>query len=187
LLTEGGYKPLSQIEYWNAKRAYVSEDDIIQKTCPDSFVEPYVKKRLAIIEDFKYLVLDKIWEGIPTLLKKLSQAHTLYMVTTRNRRDMLMKELEYFNLVSYFNAVFSKDNNEGNWRVKYQLIKNTICRPTDAVIIGDTEDDINTGKALGITTCAVTCGIRDEEHVAEMGADFILPNSLEVLTILPLV
>jgi phosphoglycolate phosphatase len=173
LLREGGHCPLTKEEYWDYKRKRVSESEIVNKTCPASFIESYISKRPALIEDFNYLMMDRLQEGVVEVLESWSRWHDLHIVTLRNNRATLMKQLGYFEIRKYFSYVHSIDGNDGTWEVKYRLLKNEVNDPKECIIIGDTEMDIKAGKALCIKTAAVTCGIRTEEGLAFAEPDFI--------------
>lgn len=49
-----------------------------------------------------------------------------------------------------------------------------------ALIIGDGENDVLAGKAAGITTCAVTYGIRPAEKLLPLQPDFVIHNFSEL-------
>lgn len=49
-----------------------------------------------------------------------------------------------------------------------------------AMIIGDGENDVLAGKAAGITTCAVTYGIRPAEKLLPLQPDFVIHNFSEL-------
>lgn len=51
---------------------------------------------------------------------------------------------------------------------------------TGAMIIGDGENDVLAGKAAGITTCAVTYGIRPAEKLLPLQPDFVIHNFSEL-------
>ena len=54
---------------------------------------------------------------------------------------------------------------------------------SDAVIVGDSHVDIETGKNAGILTCGVTYGFRPKEELVKSGADFIIDRPEELLRI----
>jgi phosphoglycolate phosphatase len=54
--------------------------------------------------------------------------------------------------------------------------------PSQAVIIGDSENDILTGKAAGIATCAVTYGFRPAEKLRALKPDFVVGSPTELIS-----
>jgi phosphoglycolate phosphatase-like HAD superfamily hydrolase len=182
LLNEYGYPLLSKEVYWQFKKEHTPCPEILKRTCPPEIVEPYIKKRLEIIENFSYLKTDQVVPGACQVLDRLSKKHTLILVTLRNRSETLSQELDYFDLKKYFKKVLSQDNNPGDWQTKARLIReDESFNNKDVVIIGDTQADIKCGKDLGMITVAVLSGIRTEELLRKAEPDFLIEdiNSLE--------
>ncbi|MDZ7292550.1 MAG: HAD-IA family hydrolase [candidate division KSB1 bacterium] len=60
------------------------------------------------------------------------------------------------------------------------ILKSLHVSPKRSVIIGDGENDIRTGKAAGIMTCAVTYGFRTEQELSALEPDFVVNNLAEL-------
>ena len=56
--------------------------------------------------------------------------------------------------------------------------------PSDVVFVGDTNVDILTGVAAGMTTIGVLWGFREEEELREAGANYIVSNPDEILEVI---
>ena len=56
--------------------------------------------------------------------------------------------------------------------------------PKDVVIVGDTNVDILTGVAAGMTTIGVLWGFREEEELREAGANFIISSPSQILEVI---
>lgn len=54
----------------------------------------------------------------------------------------------------------------------------------EMMIIGDTINDINSGKSAGIKTCAAEYGYSEIEEISRMGADYIIKKPEDILAIL---
>lgn len=171
---------LDQAAYWEFKRARVPEEQIARKTVPESLIGRYVDERRSVIEEIRYLRYDRVWPGVPEFLAVLGRAHQLVIVTMRNSRHNLLQQLGWLGLAPLFDKVLSRNANEGDWTVKHGLMEGEIRDPSRAMIIGDTEADIEAGRRLGIRTCAVTCGIRNERLVVAMRADFVVENTVQM-------
>ena len=178
LMKDEGLDVLSLEEYWEKKRDRWSEQSIVELTAPHGFFESYQKKRISLIEDVSRVGDDIMWPHVPTMLKHISQNHQLFLVTLRNRRETLMKQLESLGIKEHFLQVLNKDNNEGTYRTKVELIKPHLSQPS--LIIGDTEVDVKAGQQLGMKTLAVSCGIRNEKHLSELQPDAILSSSSQI-------
>ena len=66
---------------------------------------------------------------------------------------------------------------EGNKEQEMQLIPNL------NFMVGDTENDILPANKLGISTIAVTTGIRNRNHLLELSPKYIIDNIEEVKNI----
>ena len=181
LLKEGGYIPLSRTEYWQYKRNRVPEREILVKTCPEFFIESYIKKRLELIENIHYLRMDSIQVGVVDTIGPWSQEHELYLVTMRKNGKALLDQLGYLNLEKCFRNIYYENNNDGSWKVKYRLMSQVADKPDSSIIIGDTEADIEAGKACRCTTIVVTCGIRTRECLMGFKPDYICENVKSIM------
>jgi phosphoglycolate phosphatase len=181
LLTQSGCPTISKTEYWDAKRERISESEILARTCPPALIKDYAEKRLSVIENIFYLKLDRVRKDMPALLNTLSRYHQLYIVTIRNSTTTLMQQLKYFDLLKYFTDVYSQTNNDGNWIVKYDFMQDAINDPRSAIMVGDTEVDIQAGRKSGILTCGLVCGIRNLEYILKAKPDVIYRYASEFL------
>ena len=172
---------LSSREYWELKRNKVPEPDIVSRTTDRDFASKYVPERLAVIEDLEYLKFDRLHPGVVDLLAELKRKGDLTLVTLRNNRRNLLWELEHLGLSRYFANILTKDDNHGDFRIKVELISefcsNNSCQ---GILIGDTEADILAAKALKITSCGVTFGIRTKEIITKLEPDFIADSVIEM-------
>lgn len=106
------------------------------------------------------------------------------VVITNKRRDASAKILEAFGIAKYFDFIAGSDTTPGKKPspvpIQYVLTKFK-TRTEDAVIIGDSNYDIEAGKAAGIKTIAVTYGYRPLSVL--QGADYIVNSMPEVINI----
>jgi phosphoglycolate phosphatase len=58
------------------------------------------------------------------------------------------------------------------------------CSPEQAVLVGDSPVDIETGKRAGVYTCVVTFGFGDATEIASAGPDCSIDNLLELKNLL---
>ena len=80
-------------------------------------------------------------------------------------------------LDTHFDAVMGSDNGfpkKPDPAVIHHLLKQFGCLPNQAVLIGDSKVDIETGKNAGILTCGVTYGFRPPEEIREAQPDFVI-------------
>jgi phosphoglycolate phosphatase len=93
-----------------------------------------------------------------------------------NKREALSREvLQGLGLLSYFDLVLGSDSADAKKPSPAPLLKvmqMLSCEPRETVIIGDSNFDIESGKAAGTATCAVTYGYRDISYLKD--ADMII-------------
>jgi len=170
LLSHGGFSTVDMLTYWQMKRSKIPEKDIASKTVPITFAKYYVEKRAHLIETMDYLILDSVFDGVYVTLDRWFLDHDLYLVTLRRDEAALNRQLLLFDLHRYFKHIY----NSGDEQIKKEdLISHEISDQSDCVIIGDTEVDVEAGKALSIKTVAVTSGIRDRCLLEKMFPDVL--------------
>lgn len=64
-----------------------------------------------------------------------------------------------------------------------QILELTGCRPEEALMVGDASYDILMGRAAGCHTCGVTYGNQPAEQLSKAGADYLIDDFQELLTL----
>ena len=72
-----------------------------------------------------------------------------------------------------------KPNPDGAWKIADALM----VKPKDCMYVGDTNTDMQTGKAAGMYTIGVLWGFRDRKELEENHADRIISHPRELLQI----
>jgi phosphoglycolate phosphatase len=127
------------------------------------------------------------YPGVPETLEKLD-AYRKAVVS--NKREALSKRLlDALNLSHYFDVVLGSDSvgeKKPSPKPVLRIVEMVKVKPDEAVIVGDSNYDIEAGRAAGIKTIAVTYGYRGVEFLS--GADGMidhfpeLPSKLEELS-----
>ena len=122
----------------------------------------------------------------PQVKETLSKIEAYKKAVISNKREVLSKKvLEGLGLLKFFDIVLGSDSvpeRKPSPVPIFELLKRFGVSKDEAVIIGDSNYDIEAGRAAGIKTIAVTYGYRDREVLK--GADFIIDNFGEILRIL---
>ncbi|MBI5055957.1 MAG: HAD-IA family hydrolase [Nitrospirae bacterium] len=123
----------------------------------------------------------------PHVKETLPELGNYKKAVVSNKREALSKKvLEGLGIAQHFNVVFGSDSvpekKPSPVPVLKLLEKFNITRE-EAVIIGDSNFDIESGKAAGIKTIAVTYGFRKREILKD--ADFIIDSFDMLPDILP--
>ena len=173
---------LTFLEYINCRKRHVSTKSILSKTTNiEDFYTDFIKERNGILESERYLKLDKLYPDSYETLDKLYGNNKMILVTLRMNKINTIKQLKNLSIHSFFNKILI-GNHFGDWNTKYDLIKN--YHPNiineNAIIVGDTEVDINAGKKLSIKTCFKQGGMRISELVISEKPDFVITNIKEI-------
>jgi phosphoglycolate phosphatase len=180
--------PLPLDAYWEIKRGNASPEDIlaasrINDQAPRALDE-FVK---ANIEREEYLRLDRLFSFTDFVLHKLSFEHICILISKRRNKILFEKQTEWLNIKKYFKSVIAAGNMSENGAVTSGTEKSDAMKALEitlpACIIGDSGMDILTGKSLGITTCAVTTGIRNREILQSCDPDFIIDKLADILDV----
>ncbi|MCL4536851.1 MAG: HAD-IA family hydrolase [Nitrospirae bacterium] len=123
-----------------------------------------------------------IYPGVRETLQKLKDYKKA--VISNKREALSTKILNDLGLLKYLDLVVGSDTTPERKPspipILHVLSKLNI-RPEDAVIVGDSNFDIEAGKAAGIKTIAVTYGYRPLDLLK--GADFIIDRMDELIDI----
>ena len=121
------------------------------------------------LSTYNYLSLDSVFPKVKGLLSDLSKNFSIYILTIRHNRPNTKSQLRTLGLSQYNITIV-----EGNKEQKMRHIPNL------SFMIGDTENDILPANKLGITSIAVTTGIRNRRLLQELNPKYIIENIEEV-------
>lgn len=183
---EFGGRYLDQRVYWNLKRNGVGWADILIKSgLSGDVVEPYLKRFRDRIEQPRYLKLDRPIAGALETIDRLAKTYGCYLVSLRRRGDNLRSQLEWLGLAPYFIEILSGHSESDGVDVKIRLVRQALG-DDGGVIVGDTETDIVTGRTLGLTTIAVSSGLRTRTLLDELRPDHVAGTIAELPSLLGL-
>jgi len=121
------------------------------------------------------------YPGVRGALERL-RTRTMAIVTNKPK-NFTDKILEGLGLVDYFAAVVGGD---GPYPKKpapdafEAVLEELGVDPRAALVVGDSPNDINGGRAAGCMTCAVTYGLSDRKALEAASPDMILDTMEEL-------
>jgi len=122
----------------------------------------------------------------PGVTETLDSLRDYKKAVISNKYEALSREvLKGLGLLQHFDAVLGSDSTGEKKPSPQPLLKVMqmfSCAPWETVIIGDSNFDIEAGKAAGATTCAVTYGYRDVSFLKD--ADLMIDMFSEIPGIL---
>jgi phosphoglycolate phosphatase len=121
------------------------------------------------------------YDGIGDFLSMLKNAGARIYIVTNKRHAPTVKMAEKFGWDAVFDGIWSHDTFE----VKYskpdlmaRLLRELGVDPADAVMVGDTAGDVETGRRNGMATVAVAYGYGTREELS--GADYVCESVAEL-------
>ena len=124
--------------------------------------------------------------GVDEMLAALKGRYPMSIVSARHEKSTL-RFLEQFNLVSYFDAIItglSAPHTKPFPDPIFMAAEKMGVKPQECLMVGDTTVDIRAGRSAGAQTVGVLCGFGEEKELRAMGADLILSNTHQLVSVL---
>lgn len=177
-------KQLSYKDYVRSKRNRRSELFYLEDLKKDN----YIQERLSLLEHPKFLSLDPLYFDAKETLETLKKRNKLYLVTVRRNRKELLKQLKSLGIISYFEKIYSPEFRQfikNLTDIKKELLSSFFQKnkKSQAIIVGDTEADILTGKHYAIRTVGIVDRLRTKEFIFSLKPDFAINRVREVVPI----
>jgi phosphoglycolate phosphatase len=181
---------LTKAQFWQMKQNRVPDREIAhQSGLGDTEIDYFLRRVMEIVNCANLLHLDKIQPGVTWALGLLSsQGCKLILVTLRDRSEAI-DMLEQNGLRSLFTGIYGTASSEAAYQ-NYSQIKTQLLRRAMhehhvthhnldlSWMIGDTEADVLAGQAMGISTIALTCGIRSNHQLSQLQPTLIKTDLL---------
>lgn len=182
LCAEFSVQAYSEEEFIGYKKRCIPDQVILGSLLSAEPLERYFKRKKVLLESAEYLQHDVLFPRSVEVLKRLREKGQLVLVTRRKEVENVHAQLRQLGIHDLFDGILVIGNAQGS---KAQLIRDNLpWADADSIIIGDTEDDINAGKELGIKTIAVTSGMRDASFLQNLEPDVVVKDISEVLGLL---
>lgn len=144
----------------------------------DDVLDRFIKYYSEHLTDFT-----KPYPGVAKTLEMLGRYKKA--VISNKRESLSKKLLEQLGLIKSFDVVLGSDS-VSEKKPSPAPVKKVLellgIEPHRAIIVGDSDFDIQAGKSAGLITVAVTYGFRDRETLKD--ADFIIDSIGELLTLI---
>jgi phosphoglycolate phosphatase len=158
---------------------------LIEKALGDEHVQQRGKATQRFLDYYSKHLTDysKGYPGVPETLEKL---HNFKKAVISNKReDLSVRLLGDLGLLNYFNMVVGSDTTpekKPSAVPVFYILKELHVTPEQAVIVGDSNFDIEAGKKAGIKTIAVTYGFRGKNLLLD--ADYMIDKFSELPSVL---
>lgn len=125
----------------------------------------------------------KEYPGVRDTLEKLTSYQKA--VISNKKESLSRRALEGLGLLHYFDVIIGSDTTPERKPSPLpilRLLAELHVQSREAIIVGDSNYDVDAGKAAGITTVAVTYGYRPREVIAH--ADFLIDRMDDLVPLL---
>ena len=188
-LTKCGFSAIDEANY----RYFAGDGRIILIHRMLKFLDadtPENYEKVSKIYDFEYEKEPNFntnpFDGIPELLKTL-KAMGIKLAVLSNKPDNVAQDVVKIFFGDTFDFVQGAVNNvrsKPDPDAALKICANLGISPENALFIGDTNVDMQTGKNAKIPACGVLWGFRDKQELLACGADFIAENPAEIAKII---
>lgn len=129
---------------------------------------------------------NRLYPGIAGLLRDLKAAGKILIVATSKSAYATNKVLEHFDLKKYFALVEAADDRIRPRKadvINYALDRCGVSDRSQAVMVGDRENDITAAKEAGIDSIGVLYGYGDREELTAAGATYLAESASDIRTL----
>lgn len=166
-----GRDSITYEEYTQRRRNNESSRSIVSLTVMnhEEFYPDFIAERHALTERSELLTLDTLFDGVQDVLTGLSK-HPMFIISARNNHQTLTEQCKALKIdhhFRYIHAIASSD--------KSPILK-ALSGGEIAIMIGDTEFDVESAKAAGVISVAVSSGIRSRTYLQALQPDHLIDN-----------
>ncbi len=108
--------------------------------------------------------------GMVDCVKLFKEADLKLIIISSDHTDILLNEIDEYGLNGIFDEIYS-DVHDKRLGLKEILEKNNFL-PNETVFIGDSTHEIESGKSMGIMTCAISWGLQNADRLLAERPDF---------------
>lgn len=124
--------------------------------------------------------------GTRLIAAHFSRSHRLAIATSRTS-DGAIRMLTAHGLGYYFEAVVGLEQvsrPKPHPEALYKALECLGCAPEEAVMVGDTPDDMAAGRRAGLIAIGVTSGAHDVSALRDAGADFVIDRICRLIDLI---
>lgn len=178
-------QPLSKRQFWQMKQERVCDQEIAMRSgLRGEAIPTFLKLVREIVNQPTLLHKDRMQSGVNWALALLhSQGVHLYVVSLRHN-EQIKQILQNYGLLRLFSGIYGTGDKHLAYLnysdIKRQLLEQAIAEHSTekAYMVGDTEADILAAQSLGISSIALTCGIRSRSYLLQFQPDQIYTDLL---------
>lgn len=171
---------LSKEQFWKMKQERTPDVEIAMRSgLQGQQIDHFLQRVIQIVNQPALLHQDQLQPGVRWALALLQSKGVRLVLVTLRCQTQATQMLQSYGLDHVFSKIWGTQDSNAAYSNqsdhKTQLLEKAIAHlswenhsTAHAWMIGDTEADIVSGKAMGIPTIAVTCGIRSHNYLQKL-------------------
>jgi phosphoglycolate phosphatase-like HAD superfamily hydrolase len=182
----------------NLNIGYNIPEDIFSNMIGMHFVDIFSKLNIDVIDFEKFITIYKqlyfeympdsiLYPGVKVALEYLKRKGVKISLLTTKVQEQAERIINHFELLSLFDYIMGRRDGFQHKPSPEPLIficKELGIQPSESLIVGDTELDVQCGKDAGAKTCGVLYGYRTKEQIENEKPDFIISQLDELRKVL---
>ncbi len=130
----------------------------------------------------------RLFPGVAETLTELGRRGKKLAVATNKDAALTQQVLRELGADSYFPIILGdgkSPDRKPNPEVIHQILRSYDVPPAGAVMVGDSEVDVQTARNAGIATIGLTYGHGGRAALEKAGADWVVDDMRDILALLP--
>jgi phosphoglycolate phosphatase len=178
--------PLSASQFWQMKQERIPDADIaFCSGLRHEQMDLFLSNVLDIVNQPILLNEDRLQPGVMQSLELLRLRGARLFVVTLRSQAQAAQLLQQFDLEHYFDRICGAQDCSAayqNYAAGKQTLLEGLFKEIDHTstaqswFIGDTEADVLAGQALGLSTVALTCGMRSHAYLQRLEPTTVQTN-----------
>lgn len=174
----------------------VSKKEIVKtfgeplKASLDFYLKDKSKEGYQLYMEFSHKMQDTYIQGYEHVeegLKALLSSGYKLAIVTSKRRERALSGLNAFNLTKYFKVIVTPEDtlkHKPNGEPVLKACELLEIQPDEAIMVGDSHNDILSGKNAGAKTCLVSYTALELQEVLKSEPDFVVDTIEEIVDII---
>lgn len=178
--------PLSMQQFWAMKQSRTPDVEIaLRSGLQGQQTDAFLQRVRAIVNHPRGLQQDRVQPGVREALARLHRWGVRLAVVTLRSQAQAVRILQQHDLAPWFTCIRGAQDNfaayDNYTAHKQALLAEVMANPeftncTETWMIGDTEADVQSAKALGLSSIALTCGMRSHSYLQQLQPTRIYPD-----------
>lgn len=180
------------------KISYRIDEDVFTNMIGMHFVDIFGELKINVPDFEKFITIYKalyfdfmdssyLYPEVENILTYLNQHQVKVSLLTTKVQDQAEKIIDHFDLRPSFDFLMGRRDGLAHKPSPEPLIyicKELSIEPSDTLMVGDTELDIQCGIGAGAKTCGVLYGYRTEKQLRKEKPDFLISGLTELIKVL---